>query len=1113
MAQIPGRWVFAAGLVLGVFAACDFLQAAEDLGVQVPEGFEVTLYADDHLAHDIYSMTIDSLGRVVVSGAGYVKILQDTNGDGVADVAIPFADGPRTGAQGMYFVGRDLLCAGDAGLIRFRDRDGNDRADGPPDVFLKIKAGNEHGVHAIRKGPDGWWYVIAGNHAGVTDKYISLPTSPVTQPVAGTLLRLSPDLSKGEVFAHGFRNAYDFDFNALGDVFSFDSDDERDISLPWYCENRVFHVLPGSHQGWISSSWKRRDYFFDMPPVVGSFGRGSPTGVASYQHRHFPAAYQGALFVLDWTYGRVLALKLKPEGSTWTSESTDFMTAVGQHGFAPTDVEVAPDGTLYIAVGGRGTRGGVYRVKAKDSQPVVWPPAELNLAALTNSQKLQLCLQAPQPLSSWARRVWEPLALQLNSEPFLQAAEDRSRPDAERIRAIEILTEKFNGLGGDAVLSLSADPSAAVRTRAVWSVGRTQPGTPNHRFIEPFLKDQSPFVVRAAMEALGGAQAEVFDELIASFGQQLAHPDRFVRQSAMRLLTLTSNTTFYKMAEVGFPAGWRAAMPVAAAYAARNSGYQQYPVEIALRVLKGKQDVGLKLEAARVLQLGLGDLTPPDGQLPAVFDGYAPRASLAEHEQQLDGLRIAISALYPSGDAQLDHELERIIAMIQPPNDRLLGEVLTRITSTSDPVDDIHHLIVASRIPAQPGPEQRQVIANAMIQLEVKIAERKLRQDTHWPDRIGELYQALVERDPRLPVAILEHPQFGLPGHVPYIPSMPEDSFDAVIAAFSRQIANDDDYVWNPDVVFLLAESPNPADRNLLRQKFSDYSLRSAVLLSLAERPEEQDRRLLIQGLDSAPLEVTQACIHALASLKPSTDPLENVMCVRALRKLGDKGEERLSRDMLVEMLRRNLKEDHGYILGRDGDPQQSAISAWIAAVQSRFPAEYALQSGEEAGSIAELKQQLEQVNWAAGDAARGQLIFQHRGCVQCHGSRTALGPDLTGVAGRFSRDDLFIAIAFPNQDVSPRYQTMQIVTKQGQVRTGLIVYESVDGLVLRDANNRTYRLESQDIEIKRPLSQSLMPGGLLKGLSPGDLADLNAFLRSLGTQTTAVRPPSGEPE
>src|SRR5437588_9715241 len=78
-------------------------QNAADLGFKVPPGFEVSLYADDSLATDIFSLTIDAKGRVVVAGKGYVKILHDTKGKGKADRATTFSDLPRSGAHGMYF--------------------------------------------------------------------------------------------------------------------------------------------------------------------------------------------------------------------------------------------------------------------------------------------------------------------------------------------------------------------------------------------------------------------------------------------------------------------------------------------------------------------------------------------------------------------------------------------------------------------------------------------------------------------------------------------------------------------------------------------------------------------------------------------------------------------------------------------------------------------------------------------------------------------------------------------------------------------------------------------------------------------------------------------------
>src|SRR2546425_1000092 len=115
---------------------------AEDniqLGLRVPPGFEVTEFADSKLANDIFSMTIDPRGRIVVSGRGYIRILVDDDNDGHADRAIDFADGPTDGAQGMLWEGTSLFVTGDGGLRRYRDEDGDDRADGPSALIREMK--------------------------------------------------------------------------------------------------------------------------------------------------------------------------------------------------------------------------------------------------------------------------------------------------------------------------------------------------------------------------------------------------------------------------------------------------------------------------------------------------------------------------------------------------------------------------------------------------------------------------------------------------------------------------------------------------------------------------------------------------------------------------------------------------------------------------------------------------------------------------------------------------------------------------------------------------------------------------------------------------------------
>ena len=106
-----------------------------------------------------------------------------------------------------------------------------------------------------------------------------------------------------------------------------------------------------------------------MPGVVASFGRGSPTGVVCYQHTQFPRHYRGALFVLDWTFGRVLAVPLCNSAAAGPARLTPLSAPKGDFGFAPTDAEVGPDGSLYISVGGRGTRGGVYKVTYVGDHP------------------------------------------------------------------------------------------------------------------------------------------------------------------------------------------------------------------------------------------------------------------------------------------------------------------------------------------------------------------------------------------------------------------------------------------------------------------------------------------------------------------------------------------------------------------------------------------------------------------------------------------------------------------------------------------------------------------------------------------------------------------------
>src|SRR5262249_56453429 len=95
---------------------------AEELGLKAPPGFRVTLWADHTLANDIFTMALDDKGRVVVSGPGYVRRLEDTDGDGKADKATDIAS-TKTGAMGLLFAydsehpDFDLYLSGDGKVL------------------------------------------------------------------------------------------------------------------------------------------------------------------------------------------------------------------------------------------------------------------------------------------------------------------------------------------------------------------------------------------------------------------------------------------------------------------------------------------------------------------------------------------------------------------------------------------------------------------------------------------------------------------------------------------------------------------------------------------------------------------------------------------------------------------------------------------------------------------------------------------------------------------------------------------------------------------------------------------------------------------------------------
>jgi putative heme-binding domain-containing protein len=368
-------------------------------------GFKVELIASAAPEEGSWvAMTKDDQGRLIISpqwpkasspeeenARGLLCVTVGTNGKvGRRELfAKSFYD-----SQGLVFHQKSIYAVVnkystkfESGLYRLRDTSGNDKFE-DIELLKKIPGNGEHGPHYVQPGSDGNLYVMAGNHTKLVSDVA--PNSPhknyaedhvlprqwdanghaagILAP-GGHIYRVSPDGKSWELFCGGFRNQYGFAFNADNEIFVYDSDMEWEWGTHWYRPTRVYHMTSAADVGWRSGSAKWPGYYPDATPPVLDVGVGCPTGTAFGYGAKFPAKYQRAYYILDWTYGRVIAVHLTPNGASYTATMENLVCPLGlmqpgaeKRPLNVTDLIVGQDGALYFTVGGRGVQSGLYRV-------------------------------------------------------------------------------------------------------------------------------------------------------------------------------------------------------------------------------------------------------------------------------------------------------------------------------------------------------------------------------------------------------------------------------------------------------------------------------------------------------------------------------------------------------------------------------------------------------------------------------------------------------------------------------------------------------------------------------------------------------------------------------
>lgn len=364
-------------------------------GFAVPEGFEITVWAQAPMLRNPTNMDVDYKGRIwVAEGVNYrnhedrdkagdrIVVLEDTDGDGTADSSHVFIQEPALGAPlGIAVLDNKIIVSNAPDLIVYTDVDRNARWDAAVDKREVLLTGfngrnHDHALHSVTFGPDGRWYFSQGNNsahftdrAGQTFRVGSAydPSWGKAAPpiyswkpnqlagaksddghvyVGGFTVRMKPDATGTEIIGFNYRNSYEQTVTSFGDVFQNDNDDPPASRTSYVLEygNAGFFSRDGK-RGWTAdrrpgqdiptAEWRQEDP--GVMPAGDVYGAGAPTGIAYYEGDAFGPEWRGMLLSAEAARNTIFGYRPKADGAGFKLERFNFVTSNPEQVLAGTD--------------------------------------------------------------------------------------------------------------------------------------------------------------------------------------------------------------------------------------------------------------------------------------------------------------------------------------------------------------------------------------------------------------------------------------------------------------------------------------------------------------------------------------------------------------------------------------------------------------------------------------------------------------------------------------------------------------------------------------------------------------------------------------------------------